>query len=397
MIIQPKFRGFICTTAHPVGCELNVKDQINYVKSRGKFSGECFKRVLVIGCSTGYGLAARIAAAFGCGAATIGIYFDKPGTEGHTGTPGWYNNKAFEVQSKAEGLISASINGDAFSDQIKKQTIELIKDKMPQGTIDLVVYSLASPRRTDPVTGVTYNSVIKPIGKAYTSNTTDFHTGVVSQVTLEPATEKEISDTVAVMGGSDWKLWIDALHEENVLSKNALTIAFSYIGPEMTHPIYKDGTIGKAKEDLEKTAAEISKEYKGGNIKAIVSVNAGLVTQASSAIPVVPLYMALLFKIMKKKGTHEGCIEQMYRMFAERLNIACGKSWELIPQDSEGRIRLDDFEMELDVQAEVSELWNKATSENIYEISDLKGVREDFFKLFGFNRPDVDYKKDVEL
>lgn len=384
MIIKPKTRGFICTTAHPEGCKQNVKEQINYIKSKDPIKGP--KKVLVIGSSTGYGLAARITAAFGCGADTIGVFFEKPAEDKRTATAGWYNMAAFEEEAKKAGVYSKSINGDAFSDSIKEKTIELIKKDW--GKVDLIIYSLAAPRRTHPKTGEVFNSVIKPIGNPYTNKTVNFHTGEVSEITVEPATEDEIKQTVAVMGGEDWEMWIEALKAAGVLADGAITVAFSYIGPELTHAVYKNGTIGKAKEHLEASAKNITNLLKDIDGKAYISVNKALVTQSSSAIPVVPLYISLLFKIMKEKGIHEGCIEQLYRLFAERLYA------DTLLLDNEGRIRLDDFEMREDVQNEVAKVWSMVNTENIDEITDIKGYREDFFKLFGFGLSGINYDEE---
>lgn len=384
MIIKPKTRGFICTTAHPEGCRQNVKEQISYIKNKKAINGP--KKVLVIGASTGYGLASRITAAFGCGADTIGVFFEKPAEERRTATAGWYNMAAFEEEAKKAGLYSKSINGDAFSDQIKEKTIELIKKDL--GKVDLVIYSLASPRRIHPKTGEVFNSVIKPIGKPYTNKTVNFHNGEVSEVTIEPATEDEIRQTVAVMGGEDWEMWMKALKTAGVLADGVITVAFSYIGPELTHAVYKNGTIGKAKEHLDASSKSITDLLKDIDGKAYISVNKALVTQSSSAIPVVPLYISLLFKTMKEKGIHEGCTEQLYRLFAERLYA------ENLLLDEDGRIRLDDLEMREDVQNEVSKLWSMINTENIESLSDIKGYREDFFKLFGFEIPGINYDEE---
>ena len=381
MIIEPRMRGFICLTAHPDGCAQNVKNQIEYVKSKGKIDGA--KKVLVIGASTGFGLASRITSAFGSGAATIGVFFEKEPSEGKTATPGYYNSAAFEKEAEKAGLYAKSINGDAFSDEIKKQTIELIKKDL--GQVDLVIYSLASPVRMHPKTGVLHRSSLKPIGQKFTNKTVDFHTGNISEVSIEPAVQEDIENTVVVMGGEDWSMWMNAMKEAGVLADGAMTVAYSYIGPEVTEAVYRKGTIGRAKDHLEATAFEITKDLKSINGKAYVSVNKALVTQASSAIPVIPLYISLLYKTMKEKGIHEGCIEQMQRLFAERLyanNIAV---------DDNGRIRVDDWEMRDDVQAEVSKLWDKATTENLSEIGDLAGYKNDFLNLFGFGFEGVDY------
>ena len=385
MIIEPRTRGFICLTAHPKGCEQNVIDQIEYVKSKGAIDGA--KKVLVIGASTGFGLASRITSAFGAGAATIGVFFEKPPTEGRPASPGWYNSAAFEKEAHKAGLYAKSINGDAFSNEIKKQTLDLIKADL--GQIDMVIYSLASPVRTHPDTGLRYKSVLKPIGAKFQNKTVDFHTGVVSEVSIEPAQGDDIENTVAVMGGEDWKMWIDELKREGLLSEGFTTVAYSYIGPSLTEAVYRKGTIGRAKDDLEATAFTISDSLKHLNGKAYVSVNKALVTQASSAIPVIPLYISLLYRIMKEEGIHEGCIEQIQRLFQDRLYA--GK----IPLDDKGRIRIDDWEMREDVQAKVAALWKKATTETLPEIGDLKGYEKDFFNLFGFMVEGVDYNEDV--
>lgn len=386
MIIEPRMRGFICLTAHPTGCAQNVKNQIAYVTSKGKIDGA--KRVLVIGASTGFGLASRITSAFGCGAATIGVFFEKPGTEGKTASPGWYNSAAFENEAHAAGLYAKSINGDAFSDAIKEQTIALIKNDL--GQIDLVIYSLASPVRMHPKTGVLHRSALKPIGGVFTNKTVDFHTGVVSQVSIESAQQEDIDNTVVVMGGEDWSLWMDALKSGGVLSEGAMTIAYSYIGPEVTKAVYRNGTIGRAKDHLESTAAVISSNLAAIGGKAYVSVNKALVTQASSAIPVIPLYISLLYKIMKRDGIHEGCIEQMERLYSQRLYCESA-----IPVDTENRIRIDDWEMRESVQAEVARLWDEATTERLPSIGDLSGYKNDFLNLFGFGLANVDYLADV--
>lgn len=386
MIIVPKTRGFICLTAHPEGCAQNVKNQIAYVKSKGLIEGA--KKVLVIGSSTGFGLASRITSAFGTNAATVGVFFEKPAAPGKPGSAGWYNNAAFEKQAHEAGLYAKSINGDAFSNEIKQQTIELIKADL--GQIDLVIYSLASPRRTDPTTATTYNSVLKPIGQSFSNKTVDFHTGNVSEISINPANEEEIENTVKVMGGEDWEMWIDALHAENLLAPGATTVAYSYIGPSLTEAVYRKGTIGRAKDHLEATAFVIADKLKEIGGQAYISVNKALVTQASSAIPVIPLYISLLYKVMKEEGIHEGCIEQIQRLFQGRLynNGA-------IATDDKGRIRIDDWEMREDVQARVAKLWAAATTESLPEIGDLDGYRTDFFNLFGFEVPGIDYEADV--
>lgn len=386
MIIEPRMRGFICLTAHPDGCAQNIKNQIEYVKSKGHFDGA--KKVLVIGASTGFGLASRITSAFGSGAGTIGVFFEKPPSEGKTATPGWYNSAAFETEAQKAGLYAKSINGDAFSNEVKQQTIDLIKADL--GQVDMVIYSLASPVRMHPVTGVLHRSVLKPIGQTFSNKTVDFHTGLVSQVTIEPANQDDIDNTVVVMGGEDWKMWIDALKNAGTLANGATTIAYSYIGPEVTEAVYRKGTIGRAKDDLEATAFKITDDLKSLNGKAYVSVNKALVTQASSAIPVIPLYISLLYKIMKAEGVHEGCIEQIQRLFEQRLYT--GKE---VPTDDKGRIRIDDWEMRDDIQDKIKTLWEKATTENLSEIGDLAGYKQDFLNLFGFGFEGVDYNVDT--
>ncbi|WP_333876485.1 enoyl-ACP reductase FabV [Flavobacterium sp.] len=382
MIIEPRMRGFICLTAHPDGCAQNVKNQINYVKSKGAINGP--KKVLVIGASTGFGLASRITAAFGSNAATIGVFFEKEPAPGKTATPGWYNSAAFEQEAHKAGLYAKSINGDAFSNEIKQQTIDLIKADL--GQVDLVIYSLASPVRMHPVTGVLHRSVLKPIGSTFTNKTVDFHTGNVTQVSIEPANQDDIDNTVVVMGGEDWAMWTEALQSAGVLAEGVTTLAYSYIGPEVTEAVYRKGTIGRAKDHLEATAFEITDSLQSINGKAFVSVNKALVTQASSAIPVIPLYISLLYKIMKAEGVHEGCIEQMQRLFAERLYMNAP-----IPTDDKGRIRIDDWEMRDDIQDRVKALWATATTENLSEIGDLAGYKQDFLNLFGFGFDGVDY------
>ena len=387
MIIEPRMRGFICLTAHPKGCEQNVKNQIEYVKSKGPIDGA--KRVLVIGASTGFGLASRISSAFGCGASTIGVFFEKPPTEGKTASPGWYNSAAFEKEAHKAGLYAKSINGDAFSKEVKQQVIDTIKADL--GQIDLVIYSLASPVRMHPDTGVLHRSTLKPIGGTFSNKTVDFHTGLVSQVSIEPANQDDIDNTVVVMGGEDWAMWIDELKSANILAPGATTIAYSYIGPAVTEAVYRKGTIGRAKDHLEATAFTITDSLKDINGKAYVSVNKALVTQASSAIPVIPLYISLLYKIMKAEGIHEGCIEQIQRLYSQRLYTS-----QAVPTDYEGRIRIDDWEMRDDVQAKVAELWTKATTENLSEIGDLPGYKQDFLNLFGFGFKGVDYDAEAD-
>ena len=386
MIIEPRIRGFICLTAHPTGCEKNVLQQIDITRSGEPGAGA--KNVLVIGASTGFGLASRITAAFGSNASTIGVFFEKPPAVGKTASPGWYNSAAFHREAEKAGLYAKSINGDAFSNEVKQQVIDLIKTDL--GKIDLIIYSLASPVRKHPVTGVIHKSVLKPVGQTFSNKTVDFHTGVVSTISIEPCNEDEISNTVAVMGGEDWEMWMHDLLEAGVLAENAKTIAYSYIGPALTEAVYRKGTIGKAKDHLEATAFKITDLLSGIHGKAYVSVNKALVTQASSAIPVIPLYISLLYKTMKENGTHEGCIEQMNRLFNEHLFNS-----ERIPTDSQGRIRIDDLEMREDVQLEVAELWAKATTETLPELGDLKGYKSDFLNLFGFGFEGIDYKEDL--
>jgi len=386
LLIEPRFRGFICTTAHPTGCAESVRRQIETVKARGPIPGP--KRVLVLGASTGYGLASRITAAFGCGAATIGVSFERPSDGNRTATAGWYQTAAFEREACVAGLGAWSLNGDAFSDGIKRQALDLVRDQL--GQVDLVVYSLASPRRQHPRTGELLNSVLKPIGRPYASKTVDFHTGVVTDVAIEPATDEEIRQTVAVMGGEDWSFWIDALLAEGLLAPGATTVAYSYIGPAVTHPVYREGTIGRAKDDLEATAQTLTQRLSPVGGRAFVSVNKALVTQASSAIPVVPLYVSLLYKIMKARGTHEGCIEQAVRLFSEHLY---GGSLSL---DEKGRIRVDDLELDPDVQAEVAAVWPDVDTGSIESLTDIAGYRTEFFRLFGFGFDGVDYAADVD-
>ena len=386
MIIEPRMRGFICASSHPKGCEQNVKNQIEYIKSKGPINGA--KKVLVIGASTGFGLASRISSAYGSDAATIGVFFEKPPTEGKTASPGWYNSAAFETEAHKAGLYAKSINGDAFSNEIKQQTLALIKSDL--GQVDLVIYSLASPVRLHPVTGVLHRSVLKPIGDVYTNKTVDFHSGKVSEISIEPCNGDDIENTIAVMGGEDWAMWIDALKAQNLLAPGAITVAYSYIGPSLTEAVYRKGTIGRAKDHLEATAFAITDSIADIDGKAFVSVNKALVTQASSAIPVIPLYISLLYKIMKEEGIHEGCIEQIQRLYQERLFTG-----NEIPVDEKGRIRVDDWEMRSDVQEKIAKLWDEAVTENLSEIGDLEGYRKEFYNLFGFDVDGVDYEVDT--
>jgi enoyl-[acyl-carrier protein] reductase/trans-2-enoyl-CoA reductase (NAD+) len=389
MIVAPKIRGFICTTAHPTGCAKHIADQIAVVKGRGPIANGP-KKVLVIGSSTGYGLSSRIAAAFGSGAATIGVFFEKPAEADRCGTTGWYNSAAFENEAKAAGLYARSFNGDAFSDAMKTEVIEAIKADL--GQVDCIVYSLASPRRTHPKTGEVFKSVLKPIGSAsYTNKNLNTGNGVVNEVTIEPANDDEIAQTVAVMGGEDWEMWIDALLAAGVIADGTQTVAYSYIGPEVTWPIYKNGTIGRAKEDLERVQRVLDSKLAAIKGKAWVSVNKALVTQASSAIPVVPLYISLLYKVMKAEGTHEDCMEQMDRLFRERL-------YNGNPQpDEAGRIRVDDWEMAPAVQALVGKRWAEVNTENFAELGDFEGYQSSFLRLFGFGLEGVDYEADVDV
>jgi len=387
MVVTPKVRGFICTTAHPVGCAKHVAEQIAVVKNRGSIANGP-KKVLVIGSSTGYGLSSRIAAAFGSGASTIGVFFEKPAEADKCGTAGWYNSAAFENEARAAGLYARSFNGDAFSDAMKAEVIAAIKSDL--GQVDCVVYSLASPRRTDPKSGEVYKSVLKPIGQSYTNRNLNTSTGVVDEITIQPAEGDDVAQTVAVMGGEDWQMWIDALLAEGLLAKGVQTVAYSYIGPEITWPIYKNGTIGRAKEDLERVQRELDAKLKPLDGKAWVSVNKALVTQASSAIPVVPLYISLLYKVMKAEGTHEDCIEQMDRLFRDRL-------YNGNPQpDEAGRIRIDDWEMAPAVQKLVDQRWTEVNTDNLREIADFDGYQAGFLKLFGFGLNGVDYTADVD-
>jgi enoyl-[acyl-carrier protein] reductase/trans-2-enoyl-CoA reductase (NAD+) len=386
MIIEPRMRGFICLTSHPGGCARNVRNQINYIKAKGTIAGP--KKVLVIGASTGFGLASRITSAFGSNAATVGVFFEKPASEGKTASPGWYNSAAFESEATNAGLYAKSINGDAFSKEVKQQTIDLIKADL--GQVDLVIYSLASPVRMHPETGVLYRSSLKPIGATFSNKTVDFHTGIVSQVSIEPANQEDIDNTVVVMGGEDWSMWMNDLKNAGVLAPGATTIAYSYIGPSVTEAVYRKGTIGRAKDHLEATAFTITDSLSEIGGKAYVSVNKALVTQASSAIPVIPLYISLLYKIMKAKGIHEGCIEQIQRLFAERLY-----SGGSVPTDDKGRIRIDDWEMREDVQEQVAKLWLEATTETLPSLGDLAGYKQDFLNLFGFGFEGVNYLADA--
>ena len=384
MNVKPKVRGFICTTAHPDGCRELVKSQIEYVKSKKHSNGP--KKVLVIGASMGYGLASRIVSAYSFGAATLGIIFDKPSNGVRTASSGWYNTAAFEEFAHKDGLYAKTVNGDAYSKEIKDKTIEIIKRDM--GKVDMVVYSLAAPRRT-VADGTVYTSVLKTVGSPYTNKTIDMKTKTVRDITVEPASVEEVNATIKVMGGEDWQDWIDALKAADAIEDNAVTVAYSYIGPDITHAIYADGSIGKAKDHLFETAKRITETDDG--IKAYISVNKALVTQSSAAIPIVPLYISVLYKVMKENGVHEGCIEQMYRLFNEKMF-----NGETVT-DAECRIRLDDFEMQDNIQSEVKELWSKICTENIDLCADIDGYNEDFYKLFGFCADGVDYDADTDI
>ena len=386
MIIEPKVKGFICMTAHTEGCKENVARQIAYIKKLGKTEGP--KKVLIIGASTGYGLASRIAVTYACDADTIGIMYEKPATERRTATPGWYNTAAFENFATKDGYYAKSINGDAFSKEIKDQAIALIKNEL--GKVDMVIYSLAAPRRTMQ-DGTVYTSTLKTVEGDFTNKSLNLNDSTITEATIGSATEEEVLSTVKVMGGEDWKDWITALMEADVLSDNAITLAYSYIGPKLTYPVYYNGTIGMAKQHLYNTSVEITKDFSSKGIKAYISVNKALVTQASSAIPIVPLYFAILYKVMKENGNHEGCIEQMGRLFHEKLKPSH------VVVDEENKIRLDDYEMQEDIQTKVMEIWNQINTENVSELADLTGFWDDFYHMFGFRFDNIDYTKDVEI
>lgn len=401
MVIKPMIRSNICINSHPVGCAKETEKQIEYVRSqkakRGiktvKEGGNGPKTVLVLGCSTGYGLGSRISAAFEYGADTIGVSFEKEASDKRGGTPGWYNNKAFDRAAEKEGLKTVTINADAFSDECRKAVIDQVKAWGKK--FDLIIYSLASPVRTDPDTKVMYKSVIKPVGQPYSGAALDMMTGKLSEMTAEPAEGEDIPNTVKVMGGEDWERWIKQLSEADVLAQGCRTLAYSYIGPKLSHPIYRDGTIGAAKKDLEARAHNIDNALKAIGGAAYVSVNKGLITRSSSVIPIIALYLGALFKVMKAKGTHEGCIEQMERLFAERLYTGEGNSAGTVPVDSEGRIRIDDWELADDVQAEVDKIMPAITEANVNDTIDLAGIRHDFLAINGFDVEGVDYEKDV--
>ena len=387
MIVKPKIRGFICTNAHPVGCATNVQLQIDYVKAQGMLNNAP-KNVLVIGSSTGYGLASRITAAFAGGANTLGVCFEKPPTERKTGTAGWYNTAGFHAKASAHGLYAKTLNGDAFSKEIKQQVIDTLKADM--GKVDLVIYSLASPRRTDPETGEVYKSTLKPVGQSYKTKTYDTDKNLIHEIALEPANEDEIQQTIKVMGGEDWELWLDALGKADLLADNCKTTAYTYVGKELTWPIYGQATIGKAKEDLDRAAADIVKTNVSKNVQAYVSSLKALVTQASSAIPVMPLYISLIYKVMKEEGTHQGCIEQIYDLFTDKLTQSQPKVDEL------GRLYMNSKETNDVTQAKIKSLWEQVTQENFHELSDYVGYHHEFLKLFGFDLRGVDYDAEVE-
>ncbi|MGS0677313.1 enoyl-ACP reductase FabV [Shewanella sp. 0m-4] len=389
MIIKPRIRGFICTTTHPVGCEANVLEQINFTKAKGKIANGP-KKVLVVGSSSGYGLSSRITAAFGSDAATLGVFFEKPSTETKPGTAGWYNSAAFDKFAKAEGLYSKSINCDAFSHEAKQKAIEIIKQDL--GQVDMVVYSLASPVRKMPDSGELIRSSLKPIGETYTATAVDTNKDIIIEATVEPASEQEIADTVTVMGGEDWELWMQALSEAGVLSDNCKTVAYSYIGTELTWPIYWHGALGKAKMDLDRAAHALDTKLSATGGSANVAVLKSVVTQASSAIPVMPLYIAMVFKKMRAEGLHEGCIEQINRMFSERLYKADGTAADV---DDSNRLRLDDWELREEIQQHCRDMWPLVTTENLSELTDYREYKEEFLKLFGFGIEGIDYEADV--
>jgi len=386
MIIKPKVRGFICTNAHPLGCAHNVQEQIDYVKQQALIEGGP-KNVLVIGASTGYGLASRINAAFGSGAATLGVFFEKPSTVKRTGSAGFYNSAAFEQKARAAGLYSRSVNGDAFSKGIKEKVIDIIKEDL--GMVDLVVYSLASPRRTDPNTGETYTSTLKPINEGFTAKSLNTDTLKITEMTVEPASEAEIADTVKVMGGEDWELWMQALQDAGVLGENCKTTAFTYLGDRLTWPVYGHATIGKAKEDLDRASAAIQQSLAANSGQSNVAVLKALVTQASSAIPIMPLYISILYKVMKEEGIHEGCIEQIYRLFTEGLYSESPRL------DEHNRFRMDERELRRDVQEKVEAIWPEVTEQNLMQITDYQGYNDEFLKLFGFGLASVDYGQEI--
>lgn len=390
MIVQPRIKGFICTTAHPVGCKASVKEQIDYVKSQKNIEGGP-KKVLIIGASTGYGLASRVVSAFGgTQAGTIGVFFEREPEENKVATPGWYNTVAFEDYAIQDGLYVKSFNGDAFSAEMKQRVAETIKKDL--GQVDLIIYSLASPRRLNPKTGNVDRSVLKPINASYTTHSLNLSTNKLEIVTINEAVQEEIDQTISVMGGEDWEMWIDALLAQGLIKEGAKTVAYSYVGPDVTRGIYRNGTIGRAKDHLESTAFKLDEKLKKIKGSAFVSVNKALVTQSSSAIPFIPLYYMILSKVMKQKNVDEGCIEQMYRLFANRL-FAGGP----VSVDEKGLIRVDDWEMRVDIQNETTQNWLKLTDENLKQYADIDGYHEEFLKLFGFGIPSVDYGADVDI
>jgi enoyl-[acyl-carrier protein] reductase/trans-2-enoyl-CoA reductase (NAD+) len=387
MKVKPKIFKNMCISTHPEGCFKSVDWQVEYVKEKGPIDGP--KKALILGSSTGYGLASRIVSAYGSGAATIGVAYEKPGTTEEMGSVGWYNTLAFDRMVEKAGLYSNSIYGDAFSSEIKQQVIESIKKDL--GSVDLVIYSLASMKRFDPVDQELYSSAIKPIGEPFTYKTLDIRRNEVYSGTVEPATEEEIAGSVKVMGGEDWQLWIEALNSAGVLSKNVKTISYSYIGPEFTYPIYRGGTLGVAKKHLEETAGRLNKMLAPLNGQALVSVNKALITRASAVIPAVPLYISILYTIMKREGIHEDCIHQIYRLFNEHVYV------KNQPLDEEGRLRIDDWELREDIQAEVTSLMESATTENLLSITDLDSFKKDFLRFHGFSQDGVDYHSEFDL
>jgi enoyl-[acyl-carrier protein] reductase / trans-2-enoyl-CoA reductase (NAD+) len=389
MKIEAKVRNNIGLTSHPVGCARLVDEQIASIKAKGRFDGP--RNALIIGSSNGYGLASRLVLAFGAGARTLGVFYEKPAAADSAGSAGWYNTVAFMRRAREAGIPAWNINGDAFTNGVREQATALLREHM--GPVDLVVYSVAAPRRTDPATGAQYTSAIKPIGKPYTTRNIDWKTKQMVETTMDAASPDEIASTVKVMGGEDWELWLDHLAKAGLLARGVKAVAFSYIGPEVTHSIYRDGTIGRAKKHLEETTRRLDAGLAaslGG--RCLISVNKALVTRASAVIPAVPLYISLLYKIMKQKGTHEGCLEQMVRLYYDRLYS--GKPLEL---DDEQRIRMDDWEMDPEVQSKVARLWNQVTTENLYQLADARGYRDEFFLANGFEVPGVDYEADVDL
>ncbi len=386
MVVEPKVKGFICTTAHPKGCEESVRRQIESTKKFGRAEGP--KKVLVIGSSTGYGLASRIAVTYGYGADTIGVAFERESNGKRTATAGWYNTKAFEKIAGEDGYYAKSFNGDGFSREMKDEVIQCIKEDF--GKVDMVVYSMAAPRRTLP-SGITVSSVLKTVGEPFTNKTLDLRTNEIKEVTVPEADEEEIKATIQVMGGGDWRDWIMSLYDAGVLAEGAVTLAYSYIGPVVTHAIYKDGSIGQAKKHLYDTSVELMNKYKDVGLKAYISVNKALVTQASAAIPIVPLYISMLYKVMKEKGLYEGCIEQMNRLFLEKL------AGGVVQTDEAGRIRLDDYEMKEEIQSQIAEVWDSVDTESIKDLGDIKGYWDEFYNMFGFGYDNVDYSEDVEI